>query len=78
MERNFQMLGVIYQNTRDLRRYNQLQHKEVTAVYADDKNDPPGRELIIHTPSASLQYLEPPGLILILCHTLFYRYGQLA
>ena len=72
------MLGVIYQNTRDLRRYNQLQHKEVTAVYADDKNDPPGRELIIHTPSASLQYLEPPGLILILCHTLFYRYGQLA
>ena len=78
MERNFQMLGVIYQNTRDPRRYNQLQHKEVTAVYADDKNGPPGRELIIHTPSASLQYLEPPGLILILCHTLFYRYGQLA
>ena len=28
--------------------------QEVTAVYADDKNGPPGWELIMHTPSASL------------------------
>ena len=42
---------------RDPRRYNRPQHEEVTAVYVDHENGPPGREMIIHPCNAPLQYL---------------------
>ena len=67
----------LLEGRRDPRRYNRPQHKEVAAVYVDDENDPPGREMIIHPHNAPLQYLRnsSPNLDLM-SYPLTHPYGQ--
>ena len=67
----------LLEGRRDPRRYNRPQHEEVAAVYVDDENGPPGREMIIHPRNAPLQYLSNTSPNLDpMSYPLTHPYGQ--